>query len=73
MIFESIDALLQELKGGEKYRIDRAGAAHGYAETAVHVLSEEFDLHRLDFLSFRVHEAVSLIYALGRVDGIYSC
>lgn len=70
VVFEGVDTLLQELKGGEEHRVDRARAAHGHAEAAIHVLPEELDLYRLDFLPLRVHETIPLIDAFGRVDGI---
>lgn len=63
--------LLDKLKGREKDGIDDAGAAHGYGQAAIHVALEEGNLgSRLDLFTSGVEKGVSLIYALGRVDGI---
>lgn len=68
VIVERIDALLQKLERREEDCVNGARAAHRDTQSTVHVPSEELDLHRRDFLSPGIHEAVSLIYAL---RGIY--
>lgn len=70
LVLKSVDLLLEELEGGEEDRVDGARAAHGYAQTAVHVSLEELDLDRLDLLALRVHQAVSLVDALCGVNRI---
>lgn len=61
---------LDELKRGEENGVDETGSTHGNAQTAIHVPSEELNLHGLDLVSSGVGERVSLIDALCRVDGV---
>lgn len=69
-VVHSLDALLEELERGEENGVDCAGPSHAHAEPAVHVLLEELDLDPGYFLSFRVHQRISLVYALGRIDRV---
>lgn len=64
-------ALLDQLKRGEEDGVDDAGSAHRDPETSVHVSLEEFDFRRrLNSFSFRTEKGISLVDALGRVNGI---
>lgn len=55
IVIQRVDVLLRKLKGREEDGVDDAGASHGHAEAAIHVLPEERDLWgRLDLLASRV-------------------
>ncbi len=67
---EGIDPVLEEFKCRKEDGIDGGRSSHRHPKAAIHVPSEELDLRYWYFLSFRVHESVSLVYALDGIDGI---
>lgn len=70
VILHVVDVLLQELKGREEDCVDGTRATHGDAQASIHVQAEKLDLYWWDGLAARVHQAVALIYTLGRVDRV---
>lgn len=69
VVVQAVDALLDELECGEEYGIDDAGTAHGNSETLIHAGVEELNLLLLSAILV-LSEAVALVDALRRVDGI---
>lgn len=70
LVVHALDMLLDELKRREEDGVHRTGAAHGHAQPAVHLPSEELYLDRRHLLAFGVHQGVALVYALCRVDRV---
>lgn len=71
-VLQLVDALLPKLKRRKEDGVEQTRPRHGHAETAVHLALEKVDLDGLDFLSFGVEQRISLVDALGRVDGVYN-
>jgi hypothetical protein len=67
-----LDVLLDEFEGREEDGVDDARSAHGDSKASVHVLLEELELGLRYWLALRLEKGVSLVYALGGIDGICS-
>jgi len=73
LLFEVEEAILDELEGREEDGIYRARSGHRNAKTAIHMPLEEFNLRSwLHLLASGVHERIPLVYALRRVDRIWT-
>lgn len=70
IVFHKINLLLEHLERREKDGVDRGGPAHRYAQAPVHVPPKELDLRDGYRLAFRVHQRITLIDTLDRVDGV---
>jgi hypothetical protein len=70
-IIHGLYAFLQKLKRREEDSVYCAGSTHRDAEAAVHVSLKELNLDGLSLLAFRVHQGVTLVNALGRVNRVY--
>jgi hypothetical protein len=72
LVLHLIYLLLDEFERREENRIHYTRPAHGNTESSIHSPVEELYFRGfVNFLPFAVCKTVSLIDALGRVDGIY--
>lgn len=70
VFLDRVDALFEELERREEHCIHCTRSTHGHTQASIHVSTEELDFHRWDCLASRVHQAVTLIYTLGRVNRV---
>lgn len=70
-ILEVVDFFLEKLKGGEEDCVHCSRSAHGYAEPSIHVFSEEFNLGHRNRFALGVHQGVTLVNALDRIEGVW--
>lgn len=70
VIFQGVDMFFKKFKGREEDGVDGTRAAHRHAQASVHVQFEELDLYWRNRLAARIHQAVALVYTLGRVNRV---
>jgi hypothetical protein len=69
-VLKSIDPLLEEFKCRKEHGIDRGRSPHGDGKPTIHVPSKEMDFGDGNFLPLRIHQGISLVDALDRIDWV---